>query len=391
MLYIIRKANYIVLFTSETLMLSRAHKIRLYPNKAQKQLLRKTVGVTRYAYNWGLDKWKELYGKGEKTGGYVLSKLWTREKPEWAKEVSATPVQHGILNLDAAYKAFFKHKAKHPTRHKRGRHDSAYFSNQKAHLQNKKIYFQRIGWIRMAEPFRYEDAKINSYVVSCKANQWFVSVQCEIDDERRTDATSVVGVDVGLKHWAVASDGSVLDEPKKLKHLRRELARKQRLAARKQRGSKNQRKAYLKVSRLYQRIDNIKKDAVHKFTSTISKNHGVVVVEDLCIEGMKKGVKSIRKGVQNTCMGEIHRQLTYKCNNYVVVDRFFPSSKTCSHCGSINDALTLSDRTYQCRVCGFTIDRDLNAALNLLKEGTRKLSTVGHTVKDCGASPKDYR
>ena len=205
---------------------------------------------------------------------------------------------------------------------------------------------------------------------------------------RSSTSTSVVGVDVGIKHWAVASDGTMLDSPKRLKHLQRELKRKQRLADRKKKGSANKRKAYLKVSRLYQRIDNVKKDAIHKVTSTISKNHGVVVIEDLCIEGMKRGVKGIRKGVQDSAMGEIHRQLMYKCNNYIKVDRFYPSSKTCSHCGSINDALTLSDRTYQCRVCGAVIDRDLNASINLRNEGLRKLSTVGHTVKDCGASPR---
>ena len=372
-------------------MVQRAHKIRLYPNKEQEVLLRKTVGVTRYAYNWGLDKWKELHEKDEKTGAYVLSEIWTRERPEWSKEVSTCPPRHAFMNLQGAYKAFFKRIGKYPKRHKRGKHDSFYMTNDKAHVQGNRVYLGKIGTIRMAERLRYEDAKILSYVVSCKANQWFVSIQCEILEDVRSTSTSVVGVDVGIKHWAVASDGTMLDSPKRLKHLQRELKRKQRLAARKQKGSANKRKAYLKVSRLYQRIDNVKKDAIHKFTSTISKNHGVVVIEDLCIEGMRKGVKSIRKGINDADMGEIHRQLMYKCNNYIKVDRFYPSSKTCSHCGSINDALTLSDRTYQCRVCGAVIDRDLNAALNLLKEGKRKLSTVGHTVKDCGASPKDYR
>ena len=372
-------------------MIQRAHKIRLKPTKAQEVLLRKTVGVTRYAYNWGLDKWKELYEKGEKPNGYALSKIWTQEKPEWAREVSATPVQHGILNLDAAYKAFFKHLAKFPRRHKKGKHDSAYFSNQKARVAGKRLYLQRIGWIRMREALRYEDANIRSYVISCVAGEWYVSIQCDILEDVRTTSTSVVGVDVGIKHWAVASDGTVLDMPKRLKHLRRELARKQRLAARKKKGSANRRKAYQKVSKLYHRIDNIKKDAIHTFTSTISQNHGVVVIEDLCVEGMRKGVKSIRKGIQDSSMGETLRQLQYKCNNYIKVDRFFPSSKTCSHCGNIQADLSLSDRTYQCRVCGTTIDRDLNAALNLCKEGMRKLSTVGQTVKDCGASPKDLK
>ena len=163
----------------------------------------------------------------------------------------------------------------------------------------------------MREALRYEDARVLSYVISCVSGEWYVSIQCEILEDVRTDSTSIVGVDVGIKHWAVASDGLTLDEPKRLKHLRREVKRKQRLADRKKKGSQNRRKAYQKVSKLYHRIDNIKKDAIHKFTSTIAKNHGIVVIEDLCIEVMRKGVKSLRKGVQNSAMGELHRQLLY--------------------------------------------------------------------------------
>ena len=305
--------------------------------------------------------------------------------------MSTCPPRHAFMNLQGAYKAFFKHLGKYPKRHKRGRNDSFYMTNDKARVDGKHLYLGRIGWIRMREALRYEDARILSYVVSCVAGEWYVSIQCEILEDVRTTSTSVVGVDVGIKHWAIASDGLVLDSPKRLKHLQRELKRKQRLAARKQKGSANRRKAYQKVSKLHHRIDNIKKDAIHKFTATIAKNHGIVVIEDLCIEGMKKGVKGIRKGVQDSGMGEIHRQLMYKCNNYIKVDRYFPSSKTCSHCGSVLAELTLSARIYHCPSCGHTIDRDLNAALNLRKEGERKLSTVGHTVKDCGASPKDLK
>ena len=369
-------------------MIQRAHKLRLYPNKAQEQLLRKAIGVARYAYNWGIDRWEELHKSNLRRDANILSKLWTQEKPSWAREVNASGAYRVFRYIGDAYRQLFSRKRRKPRYHKRGKHDSVYFSNQINKVVGDTICLSKIGRIRMAESLRYEDCKILSYVVSCKANQWFVSIQCEIDEDVRSTSTSVVGVDVGIKHWAVASDGTMLDSPKRLKHLQRELKRKQRLADRKKKGSANKRKAYLKVSRLYQRIDNVKKDAIHKFTSTISKNHGVVVIEDLCIEGMKKGVKSIRKGINNSCMREIHRQLMYKCNNYIKVDRFYPSSKTCSHCGSINDALTLSDRTYQCRVCGAVIDRDLNASINLRNEGLRKLSTVGHTVKDCGASPR---
>lgn len=222
----------------------------------------------------------------------------------------------------------------------------------------------------MAESLRFDDYKINSYVISKKAGNWYVSIQCEIADDTRTESTSVVGVDVGCKHWAVASDGTVCKSPSSLKDYERQLKRKQRLLARRQKGSNRRAKAKLQVQKAYQKIQNTKLDTIHKFTSTIAKNHGLVVVEDLNIESMKESDnKCIRKGVQNSAMSEIIRQLKYKCNNHLVVDRFFPSSKTCSNCGNVKNDLTLSDRTYHCDSCHTTIDRDMNAALNLQRKG----------------------
>ena len=230
-------------------MSNRSHKIRLVPNKAQEELLRKTVGVTRYAYNWGLDKWSELYKKGEKVSPYILSSIWTKERPEWSREVSTCPPRHALLNLGGAFKAFFRKQAKYPKYHKRGRKDSFYLTNDKAHLSDKKIFIQRIGWIKLREPLRYSSScKINSYVVSCKCGEWYVSVQCEGVEDVRTTSESVVGVDVGCKNWITTSDGCVLKTPGQIKDLERRLKRQQRLAERMKKGSSNKRKAYEKIS-----------------------------------------------------------------------------------------------------------------------------------------------
>ena len=238
----------------------------------------------------------------------------------------------------------------------------------------------------MPERLRYEDEKVVSTTVKHQADGWYVIIRVELEEERRTDRDSFVGVDVGCTTLAIASDGTTCDSPGKLKDLERQLRRKQRLLARKQKGSNNREKARLKVARTWQRINNIKQDTVHKFTATVAKNHGTVCIETLDIRGMKKGDnKYVRKGVQASCMSEILRQLKYKCNNFIEVDRFYPSSKTCSNCGYINAELTLSDRTYHCPSCGYTINRDLNAALNLLNEGLR-IYTVGHTGSACGAA-----
>jgi putative transposase len=352
-------------------MTSRSHKIRLYPNKEQAIQLSKTAGTARFAYNWSIDICEEAYKNGEKhPSGYTLSGKWTQERPEWALEVAASCIYRSFLHVDSAYKAFFQKRVKHPRHHKKGVHDSFYVSSDKGNVKGNKVRIPGVGYVRMSEPLRFDDYKINSYIISKKAGNWYVSIQCDIPDERRTESESVVGVDVGCKHWAVASDGTVCKSPSSLKDYERQLKRRQRLLARKQKGSNRRAKAKLAVSKAYQKIQNTKQDTIHKFTATIAKNHGLVVVEDLSVKDMQESDnKYVRKGVQNSAMSEIIRQLKYKCNNYYTVDRFFPSSKTCSNCGKVKEDLTLSDRTYRCDSCHTTIDRDMNVAISLQKQG----------------------
>ena len=367
-------------------MIQRAHKIKLKPNKAQSIMLAKTAGTARYAYNWGLAKWNELYEAGEKCSAYSLISLWKQERPDWALEVGAACLQRPFMHLEGAFKAFFRGARRHPTFHKKGLRDGFYVPNTEIKLKGHKIRLPKLGFVRMTETLRYHDVKLLSAAVKHQADGWYVVIQVELEEERRTDSDSFVGVDVGCTQLAVASDGTVCESPGKLKDLERQLRRKQRLLARKQKGSNNRAKARLKVARTWQRINNIKQDTVHKFTAGIAKNHGTVCIEKLDIHGMKEGDnKYVRKGVQSSCMSEILRQLKYKCNNFIEVDRFYPSSKTCSNCGYINAELTLSDRTYHCPSCGYTINRDLNAALNLRKDGLRTY-TEGHSGCACRAA-----
>lgn len=364
-------------------MIQRAHTIKLKPNKAQSVLLSKTAGTARFAYNWGLAKWKELYEKGEKCDQYMLSRLWTQTRPEWSKEVFSGAGFKAIMNLGGAYNAFFRGFRKHPTFHRKGLRDSFYVSNDKAKLYGSKIRLPNIGRVRMTETLRYDDCKILSYTVKRKADGWYVVISVELEEDRRTDSTSFVGVDVGCKQLVVASDGTICSTPGKLKDLKRQIRRRQRLLARKQKGSKNRQKARQKLSRTFQRIQNIKQDTVHKFTAHIAKNHGTVCLETLDVKDMKESSnKLIRKGVHNSCMSEILRQLKYKCNNFIEVDRYFPSSRTCSNCNSLKADLDLSERVYTCQSWGLKIDRDLNAALNLRQEGLR-IYTAGHAGSAC--------
>ena len=361
----------------------RSHQIRLYPNKEQRVMLAKTAGTVRYCYNWGLAKWNEMYQNGEACDKYSLSRMWTEDRPEWAKEVSRDAQTRALLNLGAAFGAFFKKKARRPVFHKKGRRDSFYVPNNKSWLKGaKRIHLPNIGDVRMAEKLRF-DGKIQRFVVSMEADKWYVSITFEIPGEATEENASAVGIDVGSKHWAVSSDGDVLDRPKSIPKLEKRLKRAQRSLSRKQKASRNRRKARMRVARLHQSIRNVKRDAVHKFTTTKAKNHGVVCCENLCVKGMGKSVKSIRKAVRNSCMAELRMMLSYKAAHYVEIDRFYPSSKMCSKCGNVKAELGLSERTYQCEACGNVLDRDLNAALNIRDEGFR-IFTEGHSESACG-------
>ena len=351
-------------------MIHRSHKIKLKPTKVQETLLKQAVGTARFVYNWGLERWERLYSEGEKCSAYTLSGLWTKERPEWTRKIARECQVREFMHLQGAFKAFFDKRNKYPKRKKKGRNDRFVYGNTHRRVFGRRIQIPGVGRVRLCEYLRYKEPHILSYTVSHEPDGWYVSIQCEIDDTRPTPRESVVGVDVGIKCWAVASDGTKLEPPKRLKYLRRVAARKQRLLARKQKGSNRYKKAANTVARIYQRIRRISYDAIHKFTTTLAKNHSVVVVEDLNVAGMRKSWnKGIRRGINYSEMSAIISLLEYKAHKLVKIPMFYPSSKTCSNCGHVKDDLTLSDRTYHCRSCGIEIDRDLNAALNIKQKG----------------------
>ena len=234
-----------------------------------------------------------------------------------------------------------------------------------------------IGRVRVAEQIRFE-GKVMGYTVSHYAGQWHLIAQVNVEGDVKpycANPESVVGIDVGLLNPAVASDGTKLELPKEtLDKLDTKLRRQQKALSRSQRNSRNHAKLLIKKQRTQNKINNIRKDAVHKFTTAIAKSHGKVVIEDLDIKEMKDKAPSraVRRAHNSSLMGAIHRQLSYKVQHLIKVNRFFPSSKTCSNCGHIRSDLDLSERTYRCDHCEAVIDRDLNAAINLMKSGLVK-------------------
>ena len=359
----------------------RAHKIRMYPTEEQTSLLWQAVGASRFTYNWGLDKWNKMW-EAHKADNKIpipsfmlLSRVWTQEKPEWVKEVAFCIPHRALKDLECAWKSFFRGNNKMPIFKKKKLHQgSFYVANTKGELKKDTIRIPNVGWIRLAENLRFE-GKIMSYTVSTYAGKWYVSVQIEMPDIVLEISDTVVGIDVGLENPAWASDNHHLELPEAtLEKLERKLKRTQKALSRSQRNSHNHEKKLLKKQKVQQKINNIRQDVTHKYTTKVCKSHATVVVEDLDIQEMieKAPARAVRRAFNSSLMRTLHWQLSYKAKRFIKAPRFYPSSKTCSHCGAIKSDLKITDRVYKCPHCGAVLDRDYNAALNLMKLGLVK-------------------
>jgi putative transposase len=357
-----------------------AHKIRLVPNRTQEDYFNRACGTARFAYNWGLAKWKQLYTEGHKPSAFMLKKLFRQEYPDkfpWVSEVTKCAPEQAFSDLATAYNNFFRKQKRYPTFKKKGKSkDSFYLSNDQFRTEGKRIRIPKLGWVKMREPLRFR-GKVLAARVSRSADQWHVAIQVETQLEPNPcENQTEVGIDMGLNCFASLSTGHTYYAPKPLKKYLRKLNRLQRQLSRKQKGSNNRRKAAVKVARLHLKIANIRKDFLHKLTTEIANKYMVVALEDLNVRGMLANRK-LSRAISDVGWHEFRRQLEYKSDwlgRYVLfVDRFFPSSKTCSVCGCYFENLTLGDRTLNCD-CGNNMDRDLNAAINILKQATEGYS-----------------
>ena len=364
----------------------RAHKIELKPNNAQAKFLARSCGTARVGYNTALAIWNKEYEAGNKPTMYSVKKQLNAVKKEqfpWAYEVSKCCMESAVMDLGKAFKNFFKVKGtKHPGFHKKGRNDSFTLNNlnfsvlDDSHIRIAKLKTP----LHIYEPFRFKEGKLLSCTISRKADRWFASVCVELEVSEPTKRKpNIVGVDLGIKTLAVLSDGR---EVAKVKAHEAKMARLRQLnksLARKQKGSNNWKKTAIKLGRLHMRIANIRKNALHKLTSQLVRDYSVVVIEDLNVKGMSKN-RHLARSILDAGFGSFRTMLEYKAKAtgtiIGIADRFYPSSKTCSGCGKIHD-MPLSKRTMACD-CGLTIDRDLNAAINL-----RNLA-VGRIVSACG-------
>lgn len=370
-----------------------SHKIRIYPNKEQEVFLKKSCRVARFAYNWGLAEWQNQYKNGEKPNYLKLKKQFNgikRADFPFTCEVSKCCTETAFANLGKAYKNFFTKRTKYPKFKKKGMHDSFGLDNLKFHIEGNHIKLTKMKPMRMVEEFRFE-GKIMSGTVFRVADKWYISIAVDVQKDMTLPKTGkYVGVDLGVKDIAITSDGYKFANPrwinkseKKLKRLNRELARRQR-------ASKRRERTRLLLARQFDRVANQRKDWLHKITTFLVRNYDVISLEDLNVRGMVKN-HNLAKAITNVALGEFNRQIEYKAQMYrkqiYRADRFFPSSKTCSVCGCIQDKMPLNVREWTCLECRAHHDRDINAATNLLRQA---MPEVTHGEKSALATEPTF-
>jgi len=368
----------------------RSQVIKLDPTCRQEEFFRQCVGTSRFAFNWALKAWRDKYAAGQKVSEGDLRKELNAVKGEQFPWMSNTPksvVQQAIKNLGTAYQNFFDSvtgKRKGPkmappdfkSRHKSKR--SARLDNGPGtfSFDNKTVRLPKIGTVKTHEALRF-DGRPLSAIVSFVGGRWWLSVQVELPDPVVVPSDKpAVGIDLGLKTALVLSDGRTFEAPKPLKAALERLKRLGRSVSRKVKGSNNRKKAAARLGRHHWKVAQIRKDWQHKTTTTIAKSYGLVGLEDLNVKGMMANHCRAR-AISDIGFAEIRRQLEYKAEKVVAINMWLPSSKTCSNCGCKKDVLALSERIYHCDHCGFEIDRDLNAAINI-----RTASCAGNNA--CG-------
>ena len=355
----------------------KAFKYRIYPNKSQKGLLSKTFGCNRVIWNANVESFNSYDKDSNPKSKIIIKSDLIIDKP-WLNEISAAAIQQKIRDFQEITNQFFsktrKKKIGRPSFKKKSGNQSYRLPNQKFSLKDNKIRLEKIGWVKMSIDRNIPN---NSKMLSCTiskncCNQYFVSILVDTVMHHKGKTGKTVGIDLGLKSFATLSDGIVIDNIKFFREKQSEIAKIQRHLSRKSKGSNRHRKNKIKIARLYNKIANRRNNFLHNVTTSLVNNYDVICIEDLNVSGMLSNHK-LAKAISDTSFSMFRSMLEYKCNWYgkelVVIDRFYPSSKTCSKCGWKKEDLTLSDRVFKCENCSIEIDRDLNAAINIQRVG----------------------
>ena len=374
-----------------------AYRCRAYPDEAQQQVLARTFGCVRVVWNRTLAARHERYaaeGKGTSYTETDRALTLMKREPDLAflNEVSAVPLQQALRHQHAAFTAFFDKRARYPRFKSRNGRQSAHYSRAAFRIKDGELWLAKSAAplkITWSWP-KVDLASLNPsmvIVVRESDGRWYVTFTVDADDpEPLPDTGRAVGIDLGVKDFAALSDGAKIPNPRHLERKTRNLARYQRRLARCQKGSENRAKARAKVARAHRKVRDARRDFLHKTSARLVRANDVIVIEDLAVKNMVRN-HSLARVISDCGWGEFRGMLAYKCERYgrtlVTVDRWYPSSKTCSACGHLLGKLSLSTRHWSCPSCGTRHDRDINAAKNILAAG--QAVTRGSPGDACGA------
>jgi len=366
-------------------------RIRLGPNNVQATFFERCAGTARFAFNWGLTRWRERHEAGEKPSWVKLNAELNAIKADelpWMAEVPWAVANRALADLGAAFVNFFRRvkagdrKPGYPRFRSKKRTTPTFAVEGRAlQFDGHKVRIPKLGWVRIRQEIRFP-GKVLSARFTKRAGRWYLSIQVEVDESwvypHRCETQAAVGVDLGLRDLAVLSTGERVEAPRSLRAHERKLRRLNKELSRRTKGGANWRKTKAWLGRLHERIANMRRDVTHKLTTDLVRRFRRIGIEDLNVRGMATN-RHLAKSVMDAAMSEVGRQLAYKAplaNSHVVIaDRWFPSSKLCSGCGVQREgALSLGVRRWTCDVCGADHDRDENAAENL------KIMAAAHAV-----------
>ena len=372
----------------------KAYKYRLYPNREQAIFFEKSFGCVRYVYNWALNQRIESYQKDGTRLSWVdsckrLTELKKQKETEWLNEVANQSLQSSIRNMDSAFTRFFREKKGFP-KFKSKKHNKQSFQlvqRVSVDFENNRVKLPKIGNVKFGKN-RMFDGKIGTCTISkTTTGKYYISILVEdgksLPQKPSINIDTTVGIDVGIKDFAVLSNGQTFINPKYLENNEKRLKVLQKRLSRKQKGSNRRERARIMVAKQHEKIRNKRNNFIHQVTSRIIRENQTIIIEDLNVDGMLKN-HCLAKHISSASWSEFFRQLQYKSEwngrNLIRIGRFEPSSRLCL-CGYVNKDLTLGDREWDCPNCGRRNDRDLLAAVNIKRFGLQKQNLIGEEIK----------